>query len=77
MKIDYYKCINVHCKKTVGCSISDIEWKNKGFPEKIKCAECGFDAKRIISPKPSHVKAGKAGNYKNSYTSSSIYIKKT
>ncbi len=47
------------------------------FPEYIMCQECGNKAKRKFSATPSIIHQGKCGNYKNSYTSSPVPIKKT
>lgn len=75
MKIDYYKC---SCGAISSLSISDFEWKQHGFPESSLCKKClNFGARRIRSAKPAHVMQGKAGNYKNGYSSNEGYIKKT
>ena len=75
MKIASYKCKK--CNNIFDNSISDIEWKNNGFPEYIFCSKCNSKSKKIISNIPSHIKIGRVGNYKNGYTSQQGYIKKT
>lgn len=47
------------------------------IPEYIMCYKCKMKMKRLFSAPGTVVKQGRCGNYRNGYTSSPVYIKKS
>lgn len=71
MKPVDYKCLN--CNFIEELLLSDTAQ----IINYITCKECGGFSKRMFSAPGIICHQGKAGNYKNGYTSSPVKIKKT
>jgi len=71
MKRADYKCDN--CGQIEIITIPNSE----NFPKEVVCNQCLSDCRRIYTPAYSICHQGKAGNYKNGYSSTGGNIKKT
>ena len=71
MKPREYKCYD--CGTVREIFVPDLE----EFPEFIPCYECEGQAKKTFTPMHTICHQGKAGNYKNGYSSNPVKIKKT
>jgi putative FmdB family regulatory protein len=71
MKPVDYKCKN--CSHIFELIFSDSE----EIPAMGICPECGHDGRRVYTPLASICHQGRAGNYRNGYTSNPVKIKKT
>lgn len=71
MKFKDYKCLR--CGEVTEITFKDTDI----MPENSSCPVCGYTSEKIITPVSSIIHQGKAGNYKNGYTSSPVSIKKS
>lgn len=71
MKNKDYKCYECNTIREIW-----VEDEHE-FPETIPCLKCGKEAIKKFSACHTICHQGKAGNYKNGYTSSPVSIKKS